>query len=332
MRPSDAMPWYFLAEVRLSEGRAADAADAMRRYDLLGGRHTGTGEERLVVALRTDDVDAANAECERGLATGDAEQFTRFRWYCAIALRAQGRHRDAVALVRDGRAPGAPIARRGLPADAVGGAVLDLEAGRPLVAADAFRALAHDFDTASALPAGRRARHVAWHLTLAATADVAGGDTVRARAALDSIRAVGQRSLFGRDPVLHHFVRGLLFASAARHEAAAHEFRAALHSPTNGYTRINYELGRSLLALGRPAEAIPVVRGALRGGVEGAGLYLTRTEAHALLAELFDAAGAADSAAAHHAVVERAWRAADPPLRARADAARDRLRRAGRAP
>jgi hypothetical protein len=64
----------------------------------------------------------------------------------------------------------------------------------------------------------------------------------------------------------------------------------------------------------------------LHGGVEGPGLYLTRAETHELLARLFDAAGARDSAAAHYAVVERLWRAADPPLRARHAAARERLR------
>jgi hypothetical protein len=105
-----------------------------------------------------------------------------------------------------------------------------------------------------------------------------------------------------------------------------------MSSPTNGYTRINLELARSLLALDRPREAIDVARAPLRGGIEGSALYVTRTEAHELLARVFDAAGERDSAAAHDAVVERAWREADPPLRLRSDAARARLARAGRPP
>ncbi|AHG88458.1 hypothetical protein J421_0921 [Gemmatirosa kalamazoonensis] len=114
----------------------------------------------------------------------------------------------------------------------------------------------------------------------------------------------------------------MIFARAAQYEAAVRELRAAVYSPTYGYTRINYELGRSLLALGRAAEAVPVVRAALHGGIEGSGLYVTRTELHELLAQAFAAAGARDSAAAHWAVVERAWRGADPALQARYETAR----------
>ena len=64
------------------------------------------------------------------------------------------------------------------------------------------------------------------------------------------------------------------------------------------------------------------MRAALHGGIEGSGLYVTRTSLHELLAQLFDAAGQRDSAAAHYAVVERGWRSADPFLRPRYEAAR----------
>jgi hypothetical protein len=53
------------------------------------------------------------------------------------------------------------------------------------------------------------------------------------------------------------------------------------------------------------------VQAALHGGLEGPNLYVTRTELHELLARLFDANRAHDSAAAHYRVVDRAWRAAD---------------------
>jgi hypothetical protein len=147
---------------------------------------------------------------------------------------------------------------------------------------------------------------------------------------VDTIETLGRRSLFGRDPLLHHFVRGLLLSRARQHAAAVREFRAAIHSPTFGYTRINYELGKSLLELKRPAEGIPVVQGALRGGLEGSGLYVTRTEFHELLAQLFDANGQRDSAGVHYAVVERSWASADPFLTGRRDAARQWLARNGR--
>ena len=112
-------------------------------------------------------------------------------------------------------------------------------------------------------------------------------------------------------------MRGLLFSRAQQHDAAVRELRAAMQSPTFGYTRINYELASSLLALGRPAEGIPPIQAALHGGLEGAGLYVTRTELHELLARLFDAAHQRDSAVAHYAIVERAWRWADPALEPR---------------
>jgi hypothetical protein len=158
-------------------------------------------------------------------------------------------------------------------------------------------------------------------LTLAATAFVAANDTMSARRLVDSIEVAGSRSSFRRDPLLHHFVRGLLYARAQQDDAAVREFRAALDSPTFGYTRINAELGRTLLRLHRAHEAIPIVQGALHGGIEGAGLYVTRTELHELLAQLFDADGQRDSAAAHYRVVARAWASADPFLASRRDAA-----------
>jgi hypothetical protein len=180
------------------------------------------------------------------------------------------------------------------------------------------------------MPPGTRARTLAWALTLTATAAAAGGDTLRARGLVDSIQTIGAESAFPRDPLLHRFVRGLLFAREDQHEAAAQELRGSIASPTNGYTRANYELGRELLVLRRPAEGIPVVRAALRGGIEGSGLYVTRTEMHELLARLFDAAGQRDSAAAHYAIVERSWRSSDPFIAPRRDAAKQWLARAGR--
>ena len=61
---------------------------------------------------------------------------------------------------------------------------------------------------------------------------------------------------------------------------------------------------------------------ALRGGsLESGNLYVTHTELHELLAQAFERAGEADSAAAHYARVADAWRSADPQFRARRDEA-----------
>jgi hypothetical protein len=71
------------------------------------------------------------------------------------------------------------------------------------------------------------------------------------------------------------------------------------------------------MALGRPQEAVAVLRPALHGGVDGSNTYLTHTELHEAAAQAFALAGRFDSAAAHYQAVERAWRHADPEYAAR---------------
>jgi DNA-binding SARP family transcriptional activator/TolB-like protein len=329
MQANDTRALELLAEHFISLGRRTEAEAALREYDRLGGRVANVHFTSLVTDIRLDDLDAADRACSEGLAGTDDDTRAQYRWYCVIALRMEGRFREARALASDGRSPW-PGARRPLPLDPYEQASVDLDGGAPLVAAREFRAILSAADTAR-MPEGARARQNAWLLTLTATASAAGGDTLRARALVDSIERFGARSGFRRDPSLHHFVRGLLEAAARHDDAAVREYRAAMDSPTYGYTRINYELARSLLALRRPAEAIPVVQGALRGGIEGSNLYVTRTALHELLAQLFDAAGQRDSAAAHYAIIERAWRSADPMLRPRYEAAQRWLRNAASA-
>ena len=328
LRPNDATPWAVEADWLIGLGRRAEAEAAIRRYETLGGTRGNVHLDALVQSLRLDELSTTDAACEIGLASPDTSELRQYRWFCSLALRMQGRYREAVALAREGRIPKSHVVTRHMPPDEYLDATLDMESGRPLVAADEFAAIRRPGDDPRDkgdtvnVAEGFRARYTAWSLTLSATAAVAGGDTLRARRLVDSIESAGSRSLFGRDPLLHHFVRGLLLSRAEQHEAALAEFRAAVHSPTFGYTRINYEIGRSALALNRPREGIPMVQAALRGGIEGAGFYVTRTELHEMLARLFEADHQRDSAAAHYAIVERAWRSADPSFKARYAAAR----------
>jgi len=76
-------------------------------------------------------------------------------------------------------------------------------------------------------------------------------------------------------------------------------------------------MARSLLELHRPAEAIAVLRPAIRGGVDGSNTYVSRTELHEALAQAFEMAGQGDSARVHYQAVEHAWRRADPQFRER---------------
>ncbi len=330
LRPEDMTPWRHLADLLLAVGRQHEADEAMRRFVALGGARGGTAD-LVTWALQSDDVDRANALCEVALTTSNPDEFPENRWYCAIALRMQGRYREALLLVREGRVPHSTIVHRGFPPEPYQSAILDMEMGRALSAADEFRSMEKPLLASQGSHEAQNVpRNVTWFMALSATAAVAGYDTVRARHLVDSIEVIGRQSFYARDPKLHHFVRGLLLSRAQQHEPAVQEFRAAIHSPTNGYTRINYELGKSLLALNRPSEAVSIVRAPLHGGIEGSGLYLTRTETHELLAQVFDRLGQRDSAAAHYAVVERVWRNADPALKPRYEAARAWLVRAGR--
>jgi hypothetical protein len=241
----------------------------------------------------------------------------------------QGRHRDALGLIRSGRVPGSAVVRAGAPPDRINAAILDVEMDRPTAADFSYSTLA--METAqSALPEGRMARRLAWELMLAANASARAGDTDRVHVLADSVELVGRRSLDLRDSRLHHFLRGLLRAEAREHEQAVREFRAAVSSPSRGFTRINDEMGKSLIALDRPAEAASVIRSALRSQLDESALHVTRTELHELAARAFAAAGQRDSAAYHDAIVERAWRSADPALAARYDTARRALLRSGR--
>jgi predicted Zn-dependent protease len=162
-------------------------------------------------------------------------------------------------------------------------------------------------------------------LTQSLGARVAAGDTASAAKLVDSLRALGERSGFGRDRRLHHYVRGLLLAARGSSDSAIEEFKAAMFAPTTGYTRTNFELAGVYLRTRRPREAISILQPALRGALDASNLYVSRTEVHERLAQAWEAAGNADSAAVHYAWVTNAWSAADPPLAPRVSVARARL-------
>ena len=159
----------------------------------------------------------------------------------------------------------------------------------------------------------KAARNRAWFLTHEASALVGAGELGRARALADTIEALGPRSAYGRDRLLHHHVRGLIALAEGRPADAESELRGAIFSPVAGYTRTNLELGRLLLAEGSAGQAI-----AIPSRPRPQGLLLqkkTRPQTEPGTAEKlacsFDAAGVPDSAAVHYARVADAWRDAD---------------------
>jgi tetratricopeptide (TPR) repeat protein len=329
LRPTDPVAVHELAMHQFHQGRYDTGVQTLRRLSGLPARLADPSVNPLMLGrLLTGRLDEADAECAVQLRQEDARVVGAYRSICAIVWRNQGRYHEATGLVFSDRLPdGSRLAVR-VPRDRLGEAVLDLEMNRPVVALRALDAMAPPRnDTADAR--GRVARRLTWSLALRATAAVLAHEYGLAERLTDSAEAVGRESLDGRDPLVHYFIRGLLARASGADQTAIDFFERSVRSWTFGYTRANLELARVLLETGRASEAVPRLQSALRGGWAGLNLDVTRTELHELLAQCFAAIGARDSATAHYAAVERAWRRADPPFAPRYRAARDWLARRG---
>jgi tetratricopeptide (TPR) repeat protein len=286
----------------------------------------------VTVDLRAGRFDEADRLLAARAASADAGIRAEALWWEALSLRMQGRSREALATALAYRAdPGAPGQDAGRPTadQAYAQAVTLFDLGR-------FRQAAALFDSAAAdrwRPAAdvaretssRLARHRAWGFTLMATALAAAGDTTRLPALADTIEVLGRASGYWRDRLLHHYVRGTVFAGRADTAAALAEWRSALRHQSEEYSRINLQLGQAFLVTGRPTDALLVLAPPLRASLESVNYYVTHTELHEALAHAFDAAGQRDSAARHYAWVATAWRRADPAFQPRWQSACDRL-------
>ncbi len=322
MLPESATPWRLLENVYDAQGRYDEADAAARRANDISPRTpVAAALADLGRALRRGAFAVAAGRLAFLDASGELASQCEADWWRTISDRNQGRLADALASAKEhtrctrALTPGYAFAR--LPE-----AIVLSESGRFREAAAIFHSIAAlmQVDTG---PRSKVARNRAWFLTHEASALVGAGDLGRARALADTIEALGPRSGYGRDRLLHFHVRGLIALAEGRPADAESDLRRAIFSPVAGYTRTNLELGRLLLAQGRPREAVAILSPALRGPLQASNLYVTRTELHALLARAFDAVGAADSAAVHYAHVADAWRDADAvfqPARAAAAA------------
>lgn len=317
-----------LRDLALAAARGGDSAQALHHLrQLTAATESAVGDIfALRIFLTLEDYDQVEAIARRMLSSAHPNDRGTGQWILVIALRNQGRLDEARNLVRTGSLDGAPPHAAVTLPNYVQEAILAFEGGDPARAADFFEIL-RGLGTQRA--PGMRARWLAWHSTLTATALAAAGDTATLRQLVDTVEYWGSRSLYGRDRKAHHFLRGLLLVASGRDADAVAEFRQGIHSPSLGYTRVNLELGRALLRLGRPAEAIPVLRSALRGEVDASNLYVTRTEIHEMLGDAFEQAGQADSARAHWQAVSTALARADPEFSARRNRAAGALRRLG---
>jgi DNA-binding SARP family transcriptional activator/TolB-like protein len=331
-RPQEPGPVREFAMQQFYLGRyEAGAALVSRMGRLPPEAHAGPVSPLFYGRLLTGHLDEVDQACAVQLREEENQALGEYVWLCTLLYRYQGRYRDASALTFSARVPGGGTLKQPFLRDPVREYVLDLEMDRPLLALRVMESALPDPKGYSS--PGLYARDLTWALARRATAAVMAREYDLARRLADSTELVGQRSLYGRDPRLHFFVRGLLAAAAGDHQSAVDLYRRSIYSPNFGFTRANLELGRSLLALGRAADAVPVLQASLRGGWDGSNLYVSRTEIHEMLAQAFAASGRRDSAAAHFRQVESAWRHADPFLAERYQAARawlddyDRVRR-----
>jgi DNA-binding SARP family transcriptional activator/predicted Zn-dependent protease len=320
-RPDVASPWYWLAFISARLGDSAAAYGALRRQIALSGGDYG--HSKLRIALTLGAYEDVERDVRPLLASSAEGEWSDGLNALLFALRNEGRLRDAIELHQTGWLTGFPAVPRS-PNEFDAG-ILALERGDARAAAAIFRERARRLQPQ--WPPGFQARVRTWNRTLEAMALAAAGDTSAVRALIDTVEASGRRSAYGRDRKAHHYLRGLMFVARHRDEDAVTEFRAAIHSPTLGFTRVNYDLARALLRLGRASEAIATLQSSLRGEIDASNLYITRTDLHELLAQAFDAAGRRDSAAFHYRAVVNAWRRADPPYQARRALAADWLSR-----
>ena len=321
VQPTSRTAW--LAEVFLLAGTGRDS-EAVRllisRAEPLGATPIEVANQAARLALMRGDFAEASRNIA-GLVSLTGGQRHGGLWLEVLGDRMQGRQTRALTVAKMYEAE----AHRDPDTEALGiapllRAIVLSEAGAPLDAAalfDTMRRRSVISDTST----GATARQHAWMLTHEITALAAAGDTARVALLADTIEQVGRRSGYARDQRMHHYARGLLWDARGRRREAVEEYRQAYTSPTFGFTRINYRWAQDLVALGRSAEAVPLLRAALHGGLEGSNLYITHTELRELLGHAFEALGQRDSAAAEYRWVAAAWRDADPPFRERGRAA-----------
>ncbi|HWZ58103.1 MAG TPA: tetratricopeptide repeat protein [Gemmatimonadaceae bacterium] len=331
-QPTAPDAWDHLAWVLDHAGRPDSAIAAGRASVRLSSDLDRSAMRTVTVDLRAGRFDEADRVLTDRASSADAGVRAEALWWLALSLRMQGRAHEALSAALAYRAdPGAPGQDAGRPTadQAYAQAATLFDLGRFREAAALFDSAARDrwrpaADVARETPS-RLARHRVWGLTLVSTARVAAGDTALLPALADTIEALGRSSGYWRDRLLHHYVRGLVFATRTDTAAALAEWRSALGHQSEEYSRINLALGRALLATGRPADAALVLAPPLRASLESVNYYVTHTELHEALAHAFDAAGHRDSAAAHYAWVAAAWRHADAALLPRWQAACVRL-------
>jgi serine/threonine protein kinase/tetratricopeptide (TPR) repeat protein len=303
LQPNAPLAHWRLAEILDQRGKFVAADSVLARGATLVTRGEDLGP-RVKHWLRAGAVERADSLVRARLTSGGGSATVRS--YQAIVLRHAGRLPEALGAARQLRIDARERPQAGAaPYSAFAEAQTLLDLGR-------VRESAALFDSISRWrPAGQPPSVAAMSQMLAlsqiATARTMLGDTASLTAIADEIERVGETTSLARGRVQHHYVRGLQLVARGRDAEAIQAFRASLSVSTSDDGRANIELAKALLRLGRATEAIDALRSALRGALlETSNFRFTLTEAHEVLARAWEAAGQADSAAAHLRWVEAA--------------------------
>jgi tetratricopeptide (TPR) repeat protein len=319
LQPDAAAAWRLLATAYVRSERYREAHAALDRSMSAQPHDVQPAPEfaRTGFYIYEERWDSALATLAPLVARGGPQDRAWARWWRSYVARNLGQFGDALAEARQFRTlmlRGAPPGPGEAEPEAALVGVALLEAGDARGSAALFDSVAR-----YGWPQGgesQRARQRAWNLAHRATALAAAGDTASLRGMIVTIREAGRGSGLERDRRLHHYAAGLLWKARGRRDSAIAEFRATLYAPGVSFTRANLELGRALLEEGRAMEAVRVLGPVLRGGLEGPGLYIIRTEVRGLLGEAWLRAGNADSARVHLHQAAANWENGEPHAKA----------------
>ncbi|MGH7623320.1 MAG: tetratricopeptide repeat protein, partial [Gemmatimonadaceae bacterium] len=324
-QPHSRVAWLELSHALGESGRYDDARaalDSSTRYA------TGTDDdviEHAQIEIRARNFATADRLLTTLAQTGNANSGSDALWYLVISLRTQGRLREALGVAQGSLRHTELLSTVGTGTSRAAEAQVLFELGQYRRAAALFTALAWPPDSFAWTAEGRIARQRVWMLTQAGSALAAAGDTAAVAALADTIQQWGRKSGFGRDRRLHDYLTGLLWMARARPDSALAAYQRATLSESEGFSRLQLERGRALLALGRPREAIPILRQPLAGTLEAGNFYASRTAIEEMLARAYDAAGQRDSAAVYYRYVVNAWRGGDAQFESRVARAREGL-------
>ena len=290
LQPRSPDSWRELAGALALSNRSEEALAALRT----SAAFSSMPDEPVTAAhirIRAGNFADADRDLIDVARSTEPERRSEMLWMLAISLRYQGRLDEALARAIEFRraSPSVDAVPGVVATSAIPQAQVLFERGDYAQAAALYDSMA----TVTAPPEleSFAAKTRVWFLTHAATARAYMGDTASLQWMTDSIRVIGARSYIARDQRLYHYPRGLLLAARGQLEAAAEELRQAIWSPTLGFTRVNYELARIYLRLGRPRDAVTILQPALRGPLDASNYYLARSDLHEQLGLAWLAAG-----------------------------------------